>query len=739
MNLRNIIQRATLSRRFFGVLFACVLLPLTIVLSLLLLRLEDEVKNQTFQQMRFQAKTMARSYMERLLLLESEARFLVSGSWDAAREKSSSFSPRQDPYVESHFDTLIHRSPHGAVTLFGNPGDRPPLPPDGILKPNPTLKTAIIQKDSTDGRPQLWMAVFLSDSEFVIGRINSGFLWEADASFNLPPDNEICIIGADRAVLVSSLAETEHLVKAVAADARLAGSAEVNWKDTKDAYWASVYPLFLESPFASASWSVVLSRSQQTVLAPIRRLQRDLALTGVLVLAAVLLLSSVTIRRSLKPLDRLVARTETMGSGDFSAKADVQGSPELRGLSEAFNAMAGRIEKQFKDLRESEEQFRIAFDNSAVGMALVSLEGRFFRVNPFLVNMLGCSQHELLCRNIQDVVRLEAAEDGNHRLLNPNDDTSPDLAVEARIHRDDGQVVHGLVNSTLLHDGQGKPVYHIVHIQDITRQREMAELRSAREKAEISNRTKSEFLANMSHELRTPLNHIIGFTELVSTGIAGEVNEQQKDFLKDVIQSSHHLLSLVNDILDLAKVESGKLKLELTDVDLRSLLENSMVMVKEKAMKHGIALAVEVDEIPDTIRADERKLKQIVYNLLSNAAKFTPDGGRIALTATSWDDVKAERPAPGGDPGRFIRISVSDNGLGLNPEDLERVFQPFEQAAAPGHPKVQGTGLGLSLTRQLVELHGGRIWAESAGLQKGATFRFILPVQPTAGAPAHRS
>jgi signal transduction histidine kinase len=267
----------------------------------------------------------------------------------------------------------------------------------------------------------------------------------------------------------------------------------------------------------------------------------------------------------------------------------------------------------------------------------------------------------------------------------------------------------------------------------------MAELRSAREKAEISNRTKSEFLANMSHELRTPLNHIIGFTELVSTGIAGEVNEQQKDFLKDVIQSSHHLLSLVNDILDLAKVESGKLKLELTDVDLRSLLENSMVMVKEKAMKHGIALAVEVDEIPDTIRADERKLKQIVYNLLSNAAKFTPDGGRIALTATSWDDVKTDSPAPGGDPGRFIRISVSDNGLGLNPEDLERVFQPFEQAAAPGHPKVQGTGLGLSLTRQLVELHGGRIWAESAGLQKGATFRFILPVQPTAGAPAHRS
>ena len=726
MDLKNILQGLTLSRRFLLVLFACVLMPLSIVLSLLMLRLEAEVKHQTFLQMRFQAKTMARAFMERLLLLESEARFLVSGSWDAAREKGGRLPMRLHPDTASHFDTLIHRGPHGAVTLLGDPNDTPPLPPDGVSEPNPARKPAIIQKNAGAGPPQLWMAVYLTGSDMVIGRITSGFLWEEDSNFNLPPDNEICVIDARHVVLASSLPEPEHLVRTIAGDSRLEASGELSWKDSSEAYWASVYPLFLESRFASPSWSVVISRSQKAILAPIRKLQRDLALTGVLVLAAVLLVSSVTIRRSLKPLNRLVARTHAMGRGDFSAKADVVGSPELQNLSAAFNFMAGRIEKQFKELRESAEQFRIAFDNSAVGMALVSLEGRFFRVNSFLVNMLGCTRQELLCKSLRDVVCFETSEDGK----------THDLAAEARIRRDDGQAVYGLVNSTLLHDGSGRPIYHIVHIQDITRQKEMAELKSATEKAEIANQAKSEFLANMSHELRTPLNHIIGFTELVSSGMAGDLNAEQKDYLNDVTQSSHHLLSLVDDILDLAKVESGKLKLELADIDLRLLLENSLVMIKEKALKHGIELSVEVNGIPNSVRADERKLKQIVYNLLSNAAKFTPDGGRISLAAGACSGDPGDLHLHGVDPSRFIQISVSDNGIGLKPEDLERVFQPFEQAAQ-GHSKTQGTGLGLSLTRQLVELHGGRIWAQSAGMHQGATFRFILPLQPTAAASPH--
>jgi signal transduction histidine kinase len=171
---------------------------------------------------------------------------------------------------------------------------------------------------------------------------------------------------------------------------------------------------------------------------------------------------------------------------------------------------------------------------------------------------------------------------------------------------------------------------------------------------------------------------------------------------------------LINDILDLSKVEAGKLELEPSDLNLKMLLENSLIMIKEKALKHGIQLSTAVEEIPETIRADERKLKQIIYNLLSNSVKYTPDGGGIHLGAKMR--------------GSAIEISVADTGIGLKPEDLERIFNPFEQVENSRSRRDRSTGLGLSLTKNIVELHGGSIWAESEGEGKGSTFRFVIPV-----------
>jgi signal transduction histidine kinase len=269
--------------------------------------------------------------------------------------------------------------------------------------------------------------------------------------------------------------------------------------------------------------------------------------------------------------------------------------------------------------------------------------------------------------------------------------------------------------------------------------------------AEEANRSKSEFLANMSHELRTPLNHIIGFTELVLDEHFGKLNEQQDEYLTDVHQSSKHLLSLINDILDLSKVEAGKLDLELAEMELMPVLKNSLVMVKEKAMKHGISLNTNTDHVPETIKADERKLKQIIYNLLSNAVKFTHDGGEIGINASKvdclvrpglrWDDPEylkiLEEGVKGEDcenqiPIDCVKISVSDTGIGLNFEDQDRVFRPFEQADGSASRRYQGTGLGLSLTKRLVQLHGGKIWVESEGEGKGSTFSFVIPVDPIA-------
>jgi signal transduction histidine kinase len=238
-----------------------------------------------------------------------------------------------------------------------------------------------------------------------------------------------------------------------------------------------------------------------------------------------------------------------------------------------------------------------------------------------------------------------------------------------------------------------------------------AELRRLYSELEEASRHKSEFLANMSHELRTPLNAIIGFSQVLQQRLFGEVNAKQEEYLEDILSSGNHLLSLINDVLDLSKVEAGQVELELADLSLRDALERGVVMVREKAATGGIRLSLEVADDVDVVRGDERRLRQVVFNLLSNAVKFTPPGGSVA--------VAAERV------GRDVRVSVTDTGSGIAPEDHERIFEEFQQTGA-GAAQREGTGLGLALSKRLIELHGGRIWVESV-LGEGSRFSFTLP------------
>ena len=230
---------------------------------------------------------------------------------------------------------------------------------------------------------------------------------------------------------------------------------------------------------------------------------------------------------------------------------------------------------------------------------------------------------------------------------------------------------------------------------------------------EAANRHKSEFLASMSHELRTPLNAIIGFSEVLLDRLFGDLNAKQEEYLQDVLDSGRHLLSLINDILDLSKVEAGRMELEVGRFALPEILENGLTMVRERAGRHGIALSLEVDPAIDVIEADERKVKQVVFNLLSNAVKFTPDRGQVGIRA-GMDDTG-------------VWITVWDTGIGIAPENQGRIFEEFQQVGGVYTEKREGTGLGLALAKKFVELHGGQLWVESEAGQ-GSRFTFTLPV-----------
>jgi signal transduction histidine kinase len=239
------------------------------------------------------------------------------------------------------------------------------------------------------------------------------------------------------------------------------------------------------------------------------------------------------------------------------------------------------------------------------------------------------------------------------------------------------------------------------------------ELRRLYKELETTSRHKSEFLANMSHELRTPLNAIIGFSQVLREKMFGPVNEKQEEYLDDILSSGNHLLSLINDVLDLSKVEAGQVELEVAPFSLREALERGVVMVRERATNDGVQVAFAADPEVDVVTGDERRIRQVIFNLLSNAVKFTPAGGAVDVSAAQ---VNGE-----------VRVSVADTGPGLAPEDHERIFEEFQQTET-GVELGEGTGLGLALSKRLVELHGGRIWVDSE-LGKGSTFVFTLPAR----------
>jgi len=518
-------------------------------------------------------------------------------------------------------------------------------------------------------------------------------------------------------------------------------------------------------------WVLFVEQPLEEAFAPVRAAIVRTVLLLLMGLLVAVLASLYFVRRMVTPIQALQAGAARIGAGALDQRIEVRTGDELEALVDEFNAMASqlqesytnlerKVEERTRDLAEALKQLKAlgevgqvvssSLDLQRVLSTVVShadllsgtdggaiyefdepteefhlratrqfdaqiievLQATPFRLGEGAVGRAAVVRQPL---QIPDIL-VEGAYEGRPREAMARAGYRAVLAVP--LLRED-RIVGGLVVARKSPGEFPPPVVELVKtfasqsslaIQNARLFREVEEKRLQLE--EISQH-KSEFLANMSHELRTPLNAIIGFSEVLVERMFGELNEKQEEYLRDILDSGKHLLSLINDILDLSKVEAGRMELELGTFSLREALENGLTMLRERASRHGIGLGLEVDPAVDLIEADERKVKQVIFNLLSNAVKFTRDGGRVEVTARRVDGE--------------VQMAVQDTGIGIAPEDQEHIFEEFRQVGQ-GAARTEGTGLGLALAKRLIDLHGGRIGVESEpGV--GSTFTFTLPMR----------
>ena len=377
-------------------------------------------------------------------------------------------------------------------------------------------------------------------------------------------------------------------------------------------------------------------------------------------------------------------------------------------------------QKESQDAIRQTEKFLSSVVENIPHMIFVkdAQELRFVRVNRAGEELLGLKREQMIGKSDRDFFPAEEAEwfiaQDKVVLESRRISNIPEEPIQSP---DGTRILH--TKKIPIVDDNGQPQYLLGISEDITETKQAeVELQRAKDTAEAASRAKSEFLANMSHELRTPLNAIIGFSEVLEDQTFGELNTRQLKYVSNILTSGRHLLQLINDILDIAKIEAGRLTLDRSPFPVETALNDVVAIVKALTNKKSIDLSIEVTPNLPSLHADQPKFKQIMYNLMSNAIKFTPPEGRVAVNA--FMDENSPVPA--------VCIAVSDSGIGIKPEDQARVFGQFEQVDSSYSRQQQGTGLGLALTKNLIELHGGRIWVESEGIEgKGTTFSFVLP------------
>jgi len=598
-------------------------------------------------------------------------------------------------------------------------------------------------------------------SQIKIGKAGHAYVVDSRGQLIAHPDISLVLQKTD----LSALPQVQRARAApAAAEAETVAIAHDRERRPMLAAFATIAPLgwwiFAEQPLGEAFAPLYASATRTAVL---------LLLGVVLAVVASLFLA----RRMVTPIQALQAGAARIGAGELGHRIEIRTGDELEALATQFNSMTAQLQASYATLeRKVEERTRelsgaleelralgevgravsSTLDLETVLTTIVSRANQLSATDAGAIfeydettELFHLRATQNLPDNVVEALRatpLRTGEGAVGRLATTREPIQiPDItqagAYRSRVRETllrtgyrallavpllrENHLIGGLVvNRTA--PGEFSPetvellkTFATQSALALQNARLFREIEEKSRQLEVANRHKSEFLANMSHELRTPLNAIIGFSEVLIERMFGELTEKQDEYLKDIFASGRHLLSLINDILDLSKIEAGKMDLELTRFDLPAAIDNALTLVKGRAATHGITVTRDVDRRLGEFVADERKLKQVLVNLLSNAVKFTPEGGRVEVRAA---------PANG-----EVEVSVSDTGIGIADADQELIFEEFRQVGSDYARKHEGTGLGLALTKRLVELHGGRIWVKSE-LGKGSTFTVALPERP---------
>lgn len=447
----------------------------------------------------------------------------------------------------------------------------------------------------------------------------------------------------------------------------------------------------------------------------------------------------------IKPLLKLKSATKELEKGRFDIRAEIKNEDEIGELCLAFNNMAQNLGK----LLSERTILAQSLESSGDAVVVTDAAGIITYVNSAAAGQFGYSKNELLAKPVSiiqspknppwlgEVIFLKTLEgswSGEFITVRKDGSEYPVLLTTSHVKDADGKITAlvGISRDISSRKQMEEAVKNYSKELEIKVEERTSELRHALTQADAANRAKSEFLANMSHELRTPLNSIMGFSDLILQEHAVPLTDQQKRFLSNIFAAGEHLLALINDILDLTKIEAGKAGLELDEHNLNELIKAAAAQFNQEALKRSIKFDDDINDNIGIITADGQRLKQVVVNLLSNAFKFTPDAGSVSISARRVKSSElgvgsSEREGVYSEPDRdFIEISVADTGIGISEDDQKRLFQPFQQLDSTFTKKYPGTGLGLNLCKKLVELHNGKIWVESE-LGKGSRFKFVIP------------